>query len=87
MSYLRYLCLWRNVCSMLPISLDCPYLIAPSILSNGYLIMRVFIILSNHSNENCVFLLLLIPVYYWAFQNIGSHKTRLITSVFTVMCA
>ena len=52
MSYLRYLCLFgyngvqyilccvfvflRLVYPMLPVSLDCPFLIAPSVLSNIY---------------------------------------------------
>ena len=51
MSYLLYLCLLahsgvqhilccvflRLVCPMLQVSLDCPFLIAPSVLSNVYL--------------------------------------------------
>ena len=48
MSYLRYLCLFAYsgvqhiMCcvfssSMLPVSLDCPILIAPSVFSNVYL--------------------------------------------------
>jgi hypothetical protein len=51
MSYLRYLCLFANggvqhiLCcvflfcfssSLLPVSLDCPFLIAPSVFSNVY---------------------------------------------------
>ena len=52
MSYLHYLCLFvysgvlhilccvclRLVYSMLPVSLDCPFLIAPSVFSNIYFI-------------------------------------------------
>ena len=52
MSYLRYLCLFAYTCSgvqhifvflrlvypMLPVSLDCPFLIAPSVYYNIYLL-------------------------------------------------
>jgi len=40
MSCLRYLCLLANysgIQHMLPVSLDCPFLIAPSVFSNIYL--------------------------------------------------
>jgi len=43
MSYLRYLCLFaymfffRLVYPMLPVSLDCPFLIIPSVFSNACL--------------------------------------------------
>jgi hypothetical protein len=52
MSYLNYLCLFTNsgvqhilfsllrlVYSMLPVSLDCPFLIATSVFSNVYLLL------------------------------------------------
>ena len=32
-----YIVFLRLVCSVLPVSLDCPFLIAPSVFSNVYL--------------------------------------------------
>jgi hypothetical protein len=54
MSYLRYMCLFtdsgvqhilcfvflRRVYPMLPISMDCQFLIAPSVFSNAYLSIK-----------------------------------------------
>ena len=46
MSYIRYLCLFAHthimfffLCLVSPVSLDCPFLIAPSVFSNVYLLM------------------------------------------------
>jgi hypothetical protein len=37
-------CFLRLVCPMLPVSLDCPFLIAPSVLSNVYLLIQPLVI-------------------------------------------
>jgi hypothetical protein len=68
MSYLCYLCLFAHsgvqhilccvfvlfffVLSMLPVSLDCPFLIAPSVFSNVYLTIK-----TSASPEACIILL------------------------------
>jgi len=57
MSYLRYFCLSAHsgvqhilccvfvfVYPMLPVSLDCPFCIAPSVFSNVYLSLNLFIV-------------------------------------------
>ena len=50
MSYLRYLCLLAHsgvkhflclVCPMLPVSLDCPFLIVPSAFSKVYVFINI----------------------------------------------
>ena len=57
MSYLRYLCLFtycvvflfifcRLVYPMLPVSLDCPFLIAPSVFSNVYNYDKCYILMN-----------------------------------------
>ena len=57
MSYLRYLCLFtycvvflfifcRLVYPMLPVSLDCPFLIAPSVFSNVYNYDKFYILMN-----------------------------------------
>jgi hypothetical protein len=62
MSYLRYLCLFAYCgvqhilrcfsSSMLPVSLDCPFLIAPSVFSNVYFL-------------NTIQLEIITYIYYW----------------------
>jgi hypothetical protein len=69
MSFLHYLCLvaysgyvfLRFVYPMLPFSLDCPFLIAPSVFSNVYLTIK-----TSASLEACIVLLnILIRIIFW----------------------
>jgi len=60
MSYLRYLCLFANsgvqhilhcvfillLFVLLPVSLDCPFLIAPSVFSNVYFYISIVLALT-----------------------------------------
>jgi hypothetical protein len=63
---------------ILPVSLDCPFLIAPSVLSNIYFLWKFWILGQRKKNKNCWFPLTLWGQFYpgWSINFIGIFSRK-----------